>query len=80
MSEITQQKHSSNTCLKREVVSKQKNQMTTNSKNVRKVKIEPIIRSSYKMTDQLMTSNENNIDDCKIHMKQCLNELKPSTF
>ena len=43
-----------------EAVSKHKNSMTMNSKNVRKVKVEPIIRSSHKNTAQLMTSNEKN--------------------
>ena len=49
--------------------------MTISSKNVRKVKVEPIIRSSHKMITQLMTSNEKNIDDCKTHIKQYVNEL-----
>ena len=60
---------------KREAVSKHKNSMTMNSKNVPKVKIEPIIRLWHKMTAQLMTSNANSIDSCKTHVKQCLNEL-----
>ena len=33
------------------------------------------MRSSYKKTAQLMTSDSNNIDNCKMHTKQCLNEL-----
>ena len=54
---------------KREAVSKHKNAMTMHSKNVQKVKVQPIVRSSHKITAILMTSNENNVDDCKTHMK-----------
>ena len=54
---------------KSEAVSKHKNSMTMNSKNVRKVKVDPVIRSSHTMNAQLMTSNENNVDNFKTHMK-----------
>ena len=46
-----------------------------NSKHVRKVKIEPIILSSYKMMAQLMTSNANNVDNFRTRMNQGLNDL-----
>ena len=69
MSEIAQPKNSSNAYRKGESVTKHKNSMTMNLKKIQKVKIELIIMSSYKMTAQLMTSNANNVDDCKMHME-----------
>lgn len=41
-----------------EAVNKHKISITINSKNERKFKVEPIIRSSHKMIAQLLTSNE----------------------
>ena len=69
MSEITQRKVTLTRAEKREAVRNDKNSMTMDSKIVRKVKIEPIIRSSYKMTAQLITSNSSNADNCKTHIK-----------
>ena len=39
------------------------------------VKVLPIIFHSFKLVAQLMTSNETNSNNCKIHVKQFLNKL-----
>lgn len=50
------------------VASKHKISMKMNSKNMLKVKAEPIILSLYKITVQSIIFNEENIDNCKIHI------------
>ena len=49
--------------------------MLRNSKKLKKNKFEPLIRASHTLAAQIMTSDENNAENMKIHIKLCLNEL-----
>ena len=60
---------------RRDIVWKHKELMIMNSKMIRQVKIEPIVRALHELAAQLMTLNEINIENHKIHLKQYTNEL-----
>ena len=62
---------------KRKAVLKHKQSMdkNTNNKDLKETHLQPLLRSSYKLAAQVMTSDANNIENVKIHIKQCLNEL-----
>ena len=48
----------------------------TSNKDLREIHLELLLRSPYKLSAQVMTSNANNIENVKIHIKQYLNELR----
>ena len=62
---------------KRKAVQKHKQSMdkNTNNKDLKEIHLQPLLRSSYKIAAQVMTSDANNIENVKIHIKQHLNEL-----
>ena len=47
----------------------------TNNKDLKETHLQPLLRSSYKLSAQVMTSDANDIENVKIHIKQYLNEL-----
>ena len=49
--------------------------MEENIDELENVKVLPNLFHSFKLAAQLMTSNETNLNNCKMHVKQCLNEL-----
>ena len=54
---------------------KQSMDKNANNKDLKETCLQPLLRSSYKLAAQVMTSDANNIENVKIHIKQCLNEL-----
>ena len=61
---------------KRDAVLEHRNKLENNRDLLKNENVEPIVRSSYKVAAQIMTSIEDNICNVKIHIKQHLNELK----
>ena len=45
------------------------------SKRLKKISLKILLQSSFKLVAQIMTSNDNNTDNLKIHIKYYLNEL-----
>ena len=61
---------------KRKTVLKHKQSMdkNANNKDLKEMSLQPLLRSSYKIAAQVMTSDAKNIENVKIHIKY-LNEL-----
>ena len=49
--------------------------MEENIDELANIKVLPILFNSFKLAAHLMTSNEMNLNNSKIHIKQYLNEL-----
>jgi len=54
---------------------KQSMDKNANDKDLKETNLQPLLRSSYKLAAQVMTSDANNVENVKIHIKQHLNEL-----
>ena len=50
-----------------------KESLSRNSNNLKNIKFEPLIRSSYMLAAQIMTSDEKNAENIKIYIKLYLN-------
>ena len=61
---------------KRKAAQKHKQSVDKNiNEDPKEMHLQPFIRSSCKLAAQVMTSEANNIENARIHIKQCLNEL-----
>ena len=60
---------------KRKAVHEHKQSMINKSRELKEFKVEPLVRTTYALIAQIMTSNEDNIGNLNIHYKQYMNEL-----
>ena len=60
---------------KRDTATSCKEFMLNRVKRSKKIILKPLLVSSFKFAAKIMTSDESNVDNAKIHIKQHLNEL-----
>ena len=60
---------------KKKAVHEHKQSMINKSSELKEFKVEPLVRTTYALIAQIMTSNEDNIGNLNIHYKQHMNEL-----
>ena len=60
---------------KRAAIKLHKESMSNKTKYLKKITLELLLQSSFKLAMQIMTLNESNIDNIKIYIKEYLNEL-----
>ena len=60
---------------KKKAVHEHKQSMINKSSELKEFKVEPLVRTTYALIAQIMTSNEDNIGNLNIHYKQYMNEL-----